>query len=328
MSNKIIFAKVGADRPYENGNMVICNCNDKTIVIDMNKLKMDNGTEVSSYEILKKHARKESDIPTIDLLVISHYDNDHIGDFAETEKIINAGKLKVKHIAISPYDPINENDFKESDHPDYQALKRVMKKVPTTKLYAGDKLSKTFPEIFSGIDFTVLNPRKNDELNDSNDAALVLLLEFGSKTFLLTSDIDKNTWYRIENKHKELLSHKINYMIIAHHGSITFFEESIASAEDKKPEQMENYKALNVIGADRFILQARTKFPQRDEENDNPPHNSTYKVFSHWIKKNKGISNPDSIIHYTADGDIIINVSDSHKSISISHSIRPYQGGV
>ena len=269
MQNKIIFVKVGADKPYENGNMVICNSNDKTIVIDMNKLKMDNGTEITSFEILRKYARKESDIPTIDLLVISHFDNDHIGDFAETEKIINAGKLKVKRIAISPYDPINEKDFKESDHPDYQALKRVMKKVPTTKLYGGNKLSKTFPGIFNGIDFTVLNPQKKDELNDSNDAALVLLLEFGPKTFLLTSDIDKNTWYRIEKDHKELLSHKINYMIIAHHGSITFFEESITSAKDKKPEQMENYKALNVIGADRFILQARTRFPQEDEENDN-----------------------------------------------------------
>ena len=47
MQNKIIFVKVGADKPYENGNMVICNSNDKTIVIDMNKLKMDNGTEIT-----------------------------------------------------------------------------------------------------------------------------------------------------------------------------------------------------------------------------------------------------------------------------------------
>lgn len=323
--NKFHFISVGAEAPYQNGNMAICNRLGKSIVFDLNKRKNDDGSEYSAYDLLKKFVRNEGGILVVDLLVISHLDNDHYGDFETLERKINEGKLRIKKILIPSYDPKEEADFKEDDHPDYKALKRVMAKTEHKFLYSGDRLNNIYPEFTGILDFKVLNPVRGTEYTDANDAALVLLVSVSGKNILLPSDVRDTTWLSIREEHGTLLKNtSIDYLVLAHHGSIRFFDGDYdLSSKMIAVEKLKNYKALNEIEPQRFILPARTKFPDCDQAGDNPPHHATYVVIAHWLQK-KSISKPDSRIVYLSDDDYTIPL-DSNISVGFSTNYRPYQ---
>ena len=316
---RIKILHVGAGGVYENGDMVIINHNGKSVVFDMNKRKDRNGRETSAWEIIAEHARLECGIPTVDYLFVTHPDNDHIGDAENLEEAINKGRIVINKIITSPFKPESNPDFNEDVHPDYKAFRRIMQKIPCVYAYEDDVITIAY-------DFTVnvLNPSKEKDLTEANDAAIVLLINIASKTLLILSDIDYKTWDSMTySAKKKIEDSKIDYCILPHHGSVGFFDESIDTAKGKEPEDLINYRALDVINPDTFILSAETDFPCGDSAGDNPPHYRVKKAVEHWIRQN---GSKTKLYRTAVSGDITFSISGS--SNTLYRNIRPYQGDI
>ena len=321
MGDSIHFCKVGAEAPYENGDMTIFNIAGKTIVFDINKSQSG-----SSYLKIKKYAQMDyRGFPVIDVLVLSHYDNDHIGDFEELEKRINAQELTIHFIVHQSFDPRNIEGFQLDAHPDLKALFRVMEKVRHSSISAGQNLS----DICSFIDSSMFNalcftPSSDINIDIANEMALGFLITVHGKAILLPSDMSSSSWQRIDdamiNKIKKT---SITYALLPHHGSAKFFDDNLSPANDIskiKPSNLCNFGALDIISPDIFILSAGTDFPDQDYEGDKPPHHATEKILNHWNQYQK--------IRKLAieSDDITINL-DNSRSYSFSNSHRPYQDG-
>ena len=319
MSDSIYFCKVGASGSYKNGDMTIFNIAGKTLVFDINK-----SVDASAYKKIFKYARKDyNGYPIIDVLVLSHYDNDHIGDFEEIEKRINNLELSIHFIVHQPFDPRNNEGFDLDEHQDLKALFRVMEKIEHCSMHAGQRLSEVHPLIDSSIfDALCFTPSKGIDSNDINEMALGFLIKARGKTVLLPSDMSSSSWLRLDD---EMLSKikeaHIDYALLPHHGSSKFFDDSKSPAKNisrMDPLNLSNYGALDIINPDTYILSAEEDFPEKDHLQDYPPHYVTKKILYHW--------NPYQKIRRLAveQSDICINL-DNLSSISFNSSPRPYQ---
>lgn len=149
-------------------------------------------TGVSGNNELETYLRKKG-IKRIDLLIISHGDDDHNGQLVN---LIN--NFKVRLVIINKYDSISEQKLIDNHFTSY------------IKLGGGDDFN------FKGISFKVLWPI--NKMDNSNNNSLVFIMNFYSKTFLFTGDIEKEAEQLICEKYKDL---KVDVLKIAHHGSNT-----------------------------------------------------------------------------------------------------------
>jgi hypothetical protein len=218
-----------------------------------------------------------------------------------------------------------------SEFPDYAALDKEIKHRNNNRF--GDyciKLSSGMTErdldlyVPSDFSFYVLNPPSEllaeDPATSVNDYAIVMLVSFGNTTVLLCADTTANTWKRImlDKKAMGKIKNKIDYLILAHHGSANFFcekREDVISAQDTK--HLENYKVLNDIDATWLVLSAETKFPSKDFSGENPPHYAAFKWYRYWLVEKGYCSKDDkdpARILYTSEGPIIIDAERSYSS--------------
>lgn len=133
-----------------------------TVVIDCGE--KGDGKDIVSY-------LSDRDITTVDYLIITHYDKDHVGGAA---KVIN--NLDVKNVLAPDYDEQSEEMDK------YRKALNDNNIVPTLLT---DDISFTL----DGIDYTVDAPNKTfyGEDND-NDFSLVTKVVHGGNTLLFTGD--------------------------------------------------------------------------------------------------------------------------------------------
>lgn len=139
---------------------------------------------------------------TIDLVMISHLDQDHVGGILSLLKT-----LKVKKIVISKQFDMTDN---------YKKLLDIVlnKKIQVEVVKAGDRI-----EIEKNIYFDVLWP--SDDLiaeNAINNNAMVAKFVYYSFNMLFTGDIEEIAEKEILKKYnKEILNSAI--LKVAHHGS-------------------------------------------------------------------------------------------------------------
>ncbi len=138
----------------------------------------------------------------IDYILATHADADHI------QGLINVAKNFRVKTAFIGRESSDDKDFAEF----VEMLKR--KNVKTQKLSRGDSFE------IGGVKIFVLNPVSEESAAESsaNNDSIVLRLVFGSREFLLTGDIEKET----ENdllQNASLLESDI--VKVAHHGSRT-----------------------------------------------------------------------------------------------------------
>lgn len=137
----------------------------------------------------------------VDYLLATHADADHI------QGLINVAKnFKIKAAMIGR-EAFDDGDFAEFA----KILER--KNIRIVKLHQGNELK------MGGVKIAVLSPVSAENSNDSaNNDSVVLRVVFGSREFLLTGDIEKET-------EKELLAHpeflRSDIVKVAHHGSRT-----------------------------------------------------------------------------------------------------------
>ncbi len=136
---------------------------------------------------------------SIDVVIATHPDKDHIGGLPSVLSRYNVGMLLESGA---------ENDNGVNDE-----IRRVAdsKRVRRVSGFAGQKI-----DLGGGVLFTILYPNKSVVGLETNEASIVGLLSYGDKTFLLTGDAPVSTEYQVLSN----LSH-LTVLKAGHHGSET-----------------------------------------------------------------------------------------------------------
>ncbi len=199
---KINFVDVG-----QGDSTFIITPKNKTILIDgggSNTSSFDVGKNTLLPYILDKGYNK------IDLMIISHFDSDHVGGlFTIMEEI------KVEKILIAKQEEQSEN---------YKHFLNIVreKKIPVIVGKRGDKIN-----IEKDLYLDILFPEsKQIEENKINNNSLVFNLHYGNFSMLFTGDIEEIAEKRIvEITDKNKL--KADIIKIPHHGSKTSSTEEL-----------------------------------------------------------------------------------------------------
>jgi competence protein ComEC len=164
-----------------------------------NQILIDGGP---SLAILEKLGRA---MPfwdrTIDLIILSHPEKDHMSGLLEVLK-----RYKIESILWTGV---------LRDTPEYEEWVRLIKKEKSRVFIA-----QAGGKVISGrAEMTILNPRESlegDFLQDSNETSIVAKLRYGKNSFLFVGDIGKET-----ERSLALGSFDINSDVlkVAHHGS-------------------------------------------------------------------------------------------------------------
>ncbi|MGH8548533.1 MAG: DNA internalization-related competence protein ComEC/Rec2 [Methylococcales bacterium] len=130
---------------------------------------------------------RSRDIDSIDRLVISHGDNDHLGGALSLNKLIDIEKIYSS--------PGNSIDWK-----------------PVIECQAGQNW------VWDGIEFRMLAPLAG-HFEQENDNSCVLKVTSRSNSILLTGDIEKQAERALVERYGTLLAS--DYLVVPHHGSNT-----------------------------------------------------------------------------------------------------------
>lgn len=126
---------------------------------------------------------------TIDLIVLTHTDKDHINGLFQVLK-----EYEIKNIL---WTGIGENEEWED----------LIDKEKANVL----ELRKDSKILFSNVSFEILYPDLGDNFPESNDSSLVLKMDYGQSSFLFTGDITF--------KKEDIIGEDIDVLKVAHHGS-------------------------------------------------------------------------------------------------------------
>lgn len=178
---KVHFIDVG------QGDCTLITCDDHAMLIDAGD--DSKGTAIQNY--LQKQKVK-----TLDYLVLTHPDSDHIGG---APVIIT--KFDINKVFVSNF---------EKDNKTYQKLIQALdnKRLKYTTPKVGSQYSLGTAKI------TILAP--NDEYDNTNDSSIALIIQNGDNTFLFTGDAG-------EDAEKDILANKKDISAdvykAGHHGS-------------------------------------------------------------------------------------------------------------
>jgi competence protein ComEC len=138
----------------------------------------------------------------IELLVMTHPHQDHLSGLVEVLKRYNIGAVLQPRIQDSEYSTGLAAEWR-----------RLLFEKKTRQITA-----ETYQEIsLGGIVLTVLNPYESSDVNSDPDTmAIVLSVDAGGFTFLLTSDIGRETEFDLLY---DRLVPDCNVLKVAHHGS-------------------------------------------------------------------------------------------------------------
>ncbi|MBQ2937453.1 MAG: DNA internalization-related competence protein ComEC/Rec2 [Clostridia bacterium] len=195
---KVHFIDVG-----QGDSSLIITPQNKTILID------GGGSTNSEFDVGKNTLLPyilDRGFTKIDIIIISHFDNDHVGGIFE---ILN--ELKVKKVYISKQIEKTEN---------YKKFLEITTKrnIKVYEVIAGNRI-----QVERNLYFDVLWPKDNQiTTNISNNNAIVCNLHYKKFSMLFTGDIEKIAEEEIldfYNKNKFLL--KSDILKVGHHGSKT-----------------------------------------------------------------------------------------------------------
>ena len=172
--------------------------NGSTMLIDAGTA--DEGPVVVSY-------LKSQNVKTIDYLVATHPDADHIGGMEDVIQSFSIGELWMPNYAK---DTKTFNGFVNAAR---------AKDIPTKQAYAGETIVPTS----AGYEIDVLGPSQSLHSDDANDYSIVLKVVNGSTSALFTGDATAEELVSYHPGHVDLLK-------AAHHGSRTGTTTSVMNA--------------------------------------------------------------------------------------------------
>jgi competence protein ComEC len=135
---------------------------------------------------------RQKNIKKLDMLILSHKDNDHRGGFESIKNNIAITKV------LSSYDEKGSEACLSGQH-----------------------------WLWDGILFEILNPEPEQNDKTRNNASCVLRVSVGQESILLSADIEKLTEDRLVQRHRSNLSNlKSTFLVVPHHGSKTSSSQS------------------------------------------------------------------------------------------------------
>lgn len=139
---------------------------------------------------------------TIDLLIATHPDKDHIGGFSFVME-----RFKTKMLC--------ETDIESSSGvDDYMREFRDKNNIEECHLHAGDEI-----DVGGGAILRIFAPFANMNSGETNEHSIVARLSYGDQSFLLTGDAPKDVEVRLTQKYGNAL--KSTVLKLGHHGSHT-----------------------------------------------------------------------------------------------------------
>ena len=147
----------------------------------------------------------------IDLMFISHFDQDHVGGLLTVLK-----DLKVNKVCIPKQEENSEN---------YQKFLEIVKEkdIPVTIVKLGDKI-----KIENSLYFDILWPQEDQIAeNRINNNAIVMKLNYNGFSCLFTGDIEKIAEDKMVNLYKDKSVLESDILKVAHHGSKTSTNDEI-----------------------------------------------------------------------------------------------------
>ena len=150
-------------------------------------------------EIVVSEFLWEKGYSSVDYLLASHSDTDHIGGLSDVVKNFGVG---IAFVSRQSLDNDSTREF-------IQLLdrKRIQIRMPVR----GD----TFE--IGGVKIEVLNPDRSSKSSSNNDS-IVLLLTYGARKILLTGDIERDVEEKLLDRYSAL---RADIVKVAHHGSRT-----------------------------------------------------------------------------------------------------------
>jgi competence protein ComEC len=137
----------------------------------------------------------------IDYMVATHADADHMQGLSDVAKNFEIGKLMVGTT------PVGDSE--------YDDLIRVADKrgIPLTTVRRGDEFS------VSGVTLEVLNPVSSSDAGSLNNSSVVMKIEYGARSFLMTGDIERPTESNLVASGCDGI--RVDVVKVPHHGSRT-----------------------------------------------------------------------------------------------------------
>lgn len=178
-----------------------------------NDILIDGGPDSRTVEALRRNLPPSDN--ELELVVLTHPDLDHVGglpDVADRYRIDRVLETSVRSPGIA--------DQRWERAIDQQASERLV-------AFSGDVLH------VDHVTLTILWPTKDTDLTklNRNDTSIVVLLEYGSSSFLLSGDIEAGVEERLLQL-GELRD--VDVLKVPHHGSIT--SSTDAFLDTVKPE--------------------------------------------------------------------------------------------
>lgn len=188
---EIIFLDVG-----QGDCEIIHTKSGKNIIIDGGKR---NKNVVKDYLNFKG-------INQIDIMILTHPDEDHIGGLTQLLDVIHVENIVVSDVDFSSIELYNEFISKAKD-----------KNVKITKVATGDRIC------LDQVIFDVLLPQRDIYFDNINNSSVVLSLEYENLKMMFTGDIEQaQEKYLVDNLFKD----EFQVLKVAHHGSSTSSTES------------------------------------------------------------------------------------------------------
>lgn len=304
-----------------NGSCCLVEATDFVMVVDLNKTE----DKKSSYELLKPFFRKKDGKDCIDVLCITHGDEDHCLGYQKFQEEIDAGSLVIGRILHQGYDR-TQIEEKEELPEDYKILQKEIDRRKDIKnpgfgdlqiaLRAGDTESEAFEGVGYPSDLSLkaispLEGQNEKSAYNHNDLSLVFNLNFDDLGGMLFTGDSSSKYWQDEIIPKYLDDNEgdaeAKYLVAAHHGSYSFFGKKRDEVRDANPTP-DNYEALDKIQSHELILSAEAKFPlDGDSLREDPPHYAAWKWYHKWFRENRDVKEDDkhpNCFHYTSEGNI------------------------
>lgn len=182
---------------------IVLKINDKNLLIDTGE--SDNAKDILNF--LSKNK-----ISTLDYMIITHFDKDHVGgastilDNINVKNIIQPSYEKDSKTYNSYIKSLNENNIKPN------------------------MLTKTMSFNLYNAELTIYPPNKTEYKESDNDFSLVVSVKHGNNSFLFTGDAEKERLNELINQGN--LNH--TFLKIPHHGKYNSNSEKFISAVNPK----------------------------------------------------------------------------------------------
>lgn len=165
-------------------------------------------------------------IGSLDAVIVSHEDEDHISGIMEILTGMEKGGIKVKQLILPDVDASSRGD-------NYHKLEDMAKElnIPINYISKGESFEIKTRELFKiyPLEFTCLNPTAKMQTEGANAYSTVLHMRYGSFTALFTGDVEKEGEEQLKETIRANMDKygEITLLKVAHHGSSYTTDEEI-----------------------------------------------------------------------------------------------------